>query len=119
MILSIIMPTYLLLLFEMMIFRNSIQNGTEFLLSITKIPPDDILEGLYKLRLRESEKLKTVLELYDLEQHQKKIGPDYHRLKTMVKKEEVSSKIYETGILGPETEIMKETPWSRIRGQNM
>ena len=56
------------------------------LLSMTKIPPDDILEGLYKLRIRESEKLKTVLELYDLEIHQKKIGPDYHRLKTMVKR---------------------------------
>ena len=39
------------------------------------------LEGLYKLRIRESEKLKTVLELYDLETHQKKLGPDYHRLK--------------------------------------
>ena len=56
------------------------------LLSMTKIPPDDILEGLYKLRIRESEKLKTVLELYDLETHQKKAGPDYHRLKTMVKR---------------------------------
>ena len=42
------------------------------LLSMTKIPPDDILEGLYKLRIRESDKLKTVLELYDLETHQKK-----------------------------------------------
>ena len=31
------------------------------LLSMTKIPHDDILEGLYKLRIRESEKLKTVL----------------------------------------------------------
>ena len=39
------------------------------LLSMTKIQPDDILEGLYKLRIRESEKLKTVLELYDLEIH--------------------------------------------------
>ena len=48
------------------------------LLSMTKIPPDDILEGLYNLRIRESEKLKTVLELYDLETHQKKLGPDYH-----------------------------------------
>ena len=48
------------------------------LLSMTKIPHDDILEGLYKLRIRESEKLKTVLELYDLETHQKKLGPDYH-----------------------------------------
>ena len=54
------------------------------LLSMTKIPPDDILEGLYKLRTRESEKLKTVLELYDLEIHQKKIGPDYLRLKAIV-----------------------------------
>ena len=53
---------------------------------MTKIPPDDILEGLYKLRIREYEKLKTVLELYDLEIHQKKLGPDYHRLKTMVKR---------------------------------
>ena len=56
------------------------------LLSMTKIPPDDILEGLYKLRIRESEKLRTVLELYDLETHQKKLGPDYHRLKAMVKR---------------------------------
>ena len=38
------------------------------------------------MRIRESEKLKTVLELYDLEIHQKKLGPDYHRLKTMVKR---------------------------------
>ena len=56
------------------------------LLSMTKIPPDDILEGLYKKRIRESDKLKTVLELYDLEIHQKKLGLDYHRLKTMVKR---------------------------------
>ena len=53
---------------------------------MTKIPHDDIFEGLYKLRIRESEKLKTVLELYDLETHQKKLGPDYHRLKAMVKR---------------------------------
>ena len=58
----------------------------EILLSMTQIPSDDILESLYKLRIRESEKLKTVLELYDLEIHQKKAAPDYHRLKTMVKR---------------------------------
>ena len=58
--------------------RNSIIND--------KIPPNDILEGLYKLRIREFEKLKTVLELYNMEIHQKKIGPDHHRLKTMVKR---------------------------------
>ena len=83
---------------------------------MTRIPSDDILEGLYKLEIWESEKLKTVLELNDLEIHQKKAGPDYHRLKTMVKK--VSSRTYEIRILAPEMEIMKETPWWRIWGQN-
>ena len=56
------------------------------ILSMTKIPHDEILEGLYKLRIQESEKLRTALELYDLETHQKKLGPDYYRLKTMVKR---------------------------------
>ena len=59
--------------------------------------------------------LKTVLELYDLEIHQKKIGPDHHRLKTMVKRsieQDIRNKIF-----APETEIMKETPWSRIRNK--
>ena len=83
---------------------------------MTKIPPDDILEGLYKLRIRESEKLKTVLELYDLETHQKKLGPDYHRLKTMVKRsieQDIRNKNLES-----EIEILRRTPWSRIRKQN-
>ena len=53
---------------------------------MTKIPSDDILESLYKLRIRESEKLETVLEVYNMEIHQKRAGPDYHKLKTMVKR---------------------------------
>ena len=57
-----------------------------YVLSMTQIPPDEILESLYKKRIRKSEKLKTVLELYNMEIHQKKAGPDYHRLKTMVKR---------------------------------
>ena len=86
MILSKTIPTYSLSVYEMMIFRTSILKWDGIFLSMTKILPDDILEGLYKLRIRESQKLKTVLELYDLETHQKKLGPDYHRLKTMVKR---------------------------------
>ena len=78
-------PTYSLLVFEMMIFRSSTLKWDEILLSMTQIPSDDILEGLYKLRIRESEKLKTVLELYNMEIHQNKAEPDHHRLKTMVK----------------------------------
>ena len=31
---------------------------------------------------------------------------------------ELSSKIYEIRILAPETEIMRQAPWSRIRGQH-
>ena len=58
----------------------------EILLSMTKFPSDDILEGLCKLRIREFEKFKTVLELWNMGIHQKKAGPDYHRLKTMVKR---------------------------------
>ena len=47
------------------------QRWDEVLLSMSKIPSDDILESLYKLRIRESDQLKTVLELYDMEIHQK------------------------------------------------
>ena len=43
----------------------------EILLSMSKIPTDDVLESLYKLRIRESDQLKRVLELYDLEIHQR------------------------------------------------
>ena len=53
---------------------------------MTQIPSDDILESLHKLRIRESETLKTVLEVYNMEIRQKKAGPDNHRLKTMEKR---------------------------------
>ena len=49
----------------------------EILLSMTKIPPDAVLQSLYTLRIRESDQLKTVLELYDMKIHQKKSMPDY------------------------------------------
>ena len=84
---------------------------------MTKIPHDDILEGLYKLRIRESEKLKTVLELYDLETHQKKLGPDYHRLKAMVKRS-IEQEIRNKNFGGQKAEILRRTPRSRIREQN-
>ena len=34
----------------------------EVLLSMTKMPSDDVLESLFKLRIRESDQLKTVLD---------------------------------------------------------
>ena len=57
----------------------------EVLLSMSKIPSHDVLESLYKLRIRESDQLKTVLELYDMEIHQKISMPNSQKLKTMVK----------------------------------
>ena len=47
------------------VFRNDIiqefdTKWDEIQLSMTQIPSDEILESLYKLRIRESEKLKTV-----------------------------------------------------------
>ena len=57
-------------LFTVVLRNDNIQEfdpkWDEILLSMTQIPSDDILEGLYKLRIRESEKLKTVLELKEL-----------------------------------------------------
>ena len=57
----------------------------EILISMTKIPPDDILESLYKMRICESDQLKTVLELYDLESHQKVSMPNCQKKNIMVK----------------------------------
>ena len=58
----------------------------EILLSMAEIPSDDILECLYKLRIRESAQIKTVLELYDMEILQKISMPNYQKLQTMVKR---------------------------------
>ena len=52
---------------------------------MSKIPSDDIQESLYKLRIREFDQLKTVLELYDMEIPQKISVPNYQKLKTVVK----------------------------------
>ena len=64
----------------MTIFGNSIQDGTKFYYQCQQITSDDILESLYKLRIRESAQLKTVLELYDTENHQKISVPNYQKL---------------------------------------
>ena len=91
------------------------------LLTMTKIPPDDILEGLYKLRIRGSEKLKTILELYDLEIHQKKIGPDYQRLKTMIKRsieQDLRNKNFGIRNGKFEKNAVVKNPGTKQRGQN-
>ena len=55
-----------------------------------KIPSDDILESLYKLRIREPAQLKTVLDLQDMEIHQKISIPNYQKLEDNGKEEKRS-----------------------------
>ena len=89
---------------------------------MTKIPPDGILEGLYTLRIRESEKLRTVLELYDLETHQKKLGPDYHILKTVVKRsieQEIRSKNFGARNGNYEKNVLVKNQGTKQRGQRI
>ena len=58
-------------LFSVTLLDDNIQDfdtrWDEVLSSMTRIPSDEIFESLYKLRTRESDQLKTVLELYDME----------------------------------------------------
>ena len=79
---------------------------------MTKIPPDDILESLYKLRPRESDQLKTVLELYGMDLHQKRSMPNYQKLKTMEHKSETSITKFST----PEMTELKQVQWLRVAG---
>ena len=58
----------------------------EILLRMSKIPSDDILESLFTLRIRDSAQLKTALENYDIEIHQKMSMPNYEKLKTIDEK---------------------------------
>ena len=75
-------------LFSVTLHNDNIQEfdtrWDKILLSMTKIPSDDILGSLYKLRIRESARPKTALELYDMEIHQKMSLPNCQKLKTIV-----------------------------------
>ena len=51
--------------------------GRISIVDVKKTPSDDILESLYKLRIRESDQLKTVLKLCDMEFHHKISMPNY------------------------------------------
>ena len=66
------MPTYSQLFFGMTTTQELDTRWDDILLSMEQVPPDDTLESLYKLRIREIEKLKTIFELYNLGIHQKR-----------------------------------------------
>ena len=69
---------------------------------MSKIPSDEILESLYKLRIRESAELKSVLELYDM-------GGD--------SSDDIDAQLtkIEGEILTPYTWELKQEQWSRSK----
>ena len=80
---------------------------------MTKIPPDDVLESLYKLRTHESDQLRTVLELYDIKNHQKISMPNYQKIEDDGEKKHRS----ETSIT-PETRCSRQQ-WLRVAGDQV
>ena len=54
------------------------------LLSTSELPKDSILESLYKMRIPESDQLRTVW--YEQEINQDRSKPNYQKLKTMVRR---------------------------------
>ena len=57
----------------------------EVLLSTHGVPSDSILEGLYKMRIHESDQLNTVMALYEQDIAQKNMLPSCRSLKTIQK----------------------------------
>ena len=68
-------------------------------------------------RIRESEKLRTGIGIVQPGDSSEESRTWLSQIEDNGEKK-YRARIYETGILRPETEIMKGTPWSRIRGQN-
>ena len=79
------------------------------LLSMTKIPSDEILDGVYKLRIRESEKLKKRIGIVRHGDLSKTSVPNYQKLKTMVKDGKIRNLDYE--IVMQARENWKQEQW--------
>ena len=52
--------------------------------SASEAPKDSTLESLYKMRMRESDQLRTVLATYEQEINRGRSEPNYQKLKTML-----------------------------------
>ena len=82
----------------------------DVLLSMSKIPSDDVLEGLYKLRIRESEQLKIVLEVYDMgfiKRYRRQIIKNWKRWWKEIRNSDCET-------LTPDTGKSKQEQWSRV-----
>ena len=98
-----------------MIFRNSIRNGKEFYDQWRK---SHIMTSWKDCTNLEYESLRNTRPFWNCtiwRFTRRKLDLTITDWRQWWK--EVSSRIYELRILRPETEIMRQTPWSRIRGQ--
>ena len=66
-------------------FKISIQDGTKFYKDQSEIPPENVLECLYNMKLQGFEQLQTVLAMYNQELNRDSVTPSYQRLTTMVR----------------------------------
>ena len=98
-----------------MLFTNVIRDGMFFFFlkkkTVTNIPLDEVLESLYTLRIRESDQLKTVLELHDLEIHQKISIISWKRWW-----KEVYVRNFDYENLTPAMRELKQVQWLRVAG---
>ena len=56
------------------------------MLTASEIPTENVLEGLCKLRIRDSVQLRTVLALYDQEIYRDEAMPSYQKFKAMIRR---------------------------------
>ena len=105
-------PIYLQLLWWCSEFET---RWDEIVLSMTRIPPDDVLESLDKLRKRESVQFKTVLELYDMEIHQKISMPNDQKFEDDGEKE-YRSEATITKLWCPKWSNLQQCQWLRLAG---
>ena len=74
------------LFFGTMIFRNSIRNGTKFFCPWRKSQLMSSWKDCANWEHQSLRNSRPSWNLYEMENHQKRAGPDYHRLKMMVRR---------------------------------
>ena len=71
--------------YRMMTSKISIQHGIRLFLGKSEMPPENVLEGLYKNKLQGSEQLQTSFAMYNQELSRDRVTPSCQRLRKMVK----------------------------------
>ena len=117
MILSKTTPTCSLLFFEMTIFRNSILSGTEFYCLWRK---SRMMTSFWRIVQIKNTRVWEIKDRIGIVRP----GDSSEEVRDLILTDwklwwrEVSSKKFEIRTLKPEAEILRRTPWSKVREQN-